>query len=245
MSTEPQRDTRSYYDAFSERYEDKRHQGYHVFLDEMEVRQLEPYVRGRDVLEAGCGTGLILERIRPLASSAVGADLSHGMLEKARARGHQVVQASILDLPFPDATFDTVCSFKVLAHIEDAAGALREMARVVKPGGHLVLEYYNRHSVRYLVKRLKPAQEVAAGTTDEHVYTRYDGLDDLRAILPEDVELVDVGGIRILAPVAAVFNLPVVGRAVEAVERAASASPLRRFGGFLLLFLRKRGAATT
>lgn len=242
MTSEPRRDNRSYYDAFSERYEDRRHHGYHVFLDEMEVRLLEPYVRGRRVLEAGCGTGLILERLRPIAASVVGADLSAGMLEKARARGHEVVQASVTDMPFEDASFDTVCSFKVLAHVEDAAGALREMARVVKPGGHLVLEYYNRHSLRYLVKRLKPAQEVAADTTDDHVYTRYDGLEDLRAILPPDLELVDVGGIRILAPLAALFNLPVVGRAVEAVERAASASPLRRYGGFLLLFLRKKGA---
>ncbi|GMV38411.1 MAG: hypothetical protein AMXMBFR64_01270 [Myxococcales bacterium] len=236
------RDTRSYYDAFSERYEDQRHEGYHVFLDEMETRTVEPYVRGKSVLEAGCGTGLILERLKPLARSLVGVDLSHGMLRRARERGHQVVQASLLELPFPDATFDTVCSFKVLAHVEDARAALAELSRVVKPGGHLVLEYYNRQSLRYLVKRLKPAQEVAAGTTDEHVYTRYDSLGDLRALLPADVELVDVGGIRVIAPLAALFNLPVVGAAVEAVERAASASPLRRFGGFLLVILRKRRA---
>jgi 2-polyprenyl-3-methyl-5-hydroxy-6-metoxy-1,4-benzoquinol methylase len=151
------------------------------------------------------------------------------------------VQGSVTRLPFADGSFDTVYSFKVLAHVEQAAQTLAELARVVKPGGHLVLEYYNRTSLRYLVKRLKPAQEVAAGTTDEHVYTRYDTLSELASMLPPGVEVEDVSGIRIAAPVAGAFNLPGVGRVVEATERLLSRSPARRLGGFLILILKKRG----
>ena len=237
---EARRDTRSYYDAFSERYEAERHHGYHLFLDEMETALLEPYAAGKTVLEAGCGTGLILGRVERVAKAAYGIDLSHGMLSRAAERGQRVAQASVEKLPFADDTFDTVYSFKVLAHVERAGETLAELGRVVKPGGHLVLEYYNQWSLRYLVKRLKPAQEVADGTTDEHVYTRYDTLEGLRALLPPDLELVDTGGIRVFTPLASIFNMPVVGRAFELAERFASHSPLRRLGGFLVLVLRKR-----
>ena len=126
-------DNRTYYDDFAEWYERERGRGYHQMLDDLEVSLVERYGRGADVLEAGCGTGLILERIAGFAARARGVDLSAGMLAKARARGLEVVQASVTSLPYADESFDLVCSFKVLAHIEDIRGALSEMARVTRP----------------------------------------------------------------------------------------------------------------
>src|SRR5271169_4101115 len=99
---------RSYYDEFSHRYEAERRpnrpDGYHALVDDLEVGLVERFGTGRDVLECGVGTGLILERVAGFARSARGIDLSPGMLAKARARGLDVSEASITDIPFPAAT---------------------------------------------------------------------------------------------------------------------------------------------
>ena len=128
---------RAYYDAFSEGYEDHRGEndpgGYHDLLDELEADFVARFGRGRDVLEIGCGTGLVLSRIARFAGSARGLDLSPGMLEKARARGLDVVEGSATELPFPHSSFDVTCSFKVLAHVPEIRVALSEMARVTRP----------------------------------------------------------------------------------------------------------------
>ena len=63
-------DNRSYYDTFSETYEAKRHYGYHQFLDDAEFGLIEGYCQNADVLEVGCGTGLILHRAATHAKKA-------------------------------------------------------------------------------------------------------------------------------------------------------------------------------
>src|ERR1043166_3464950 len=109
--------TRAYYDEFAARYEARRGGrdpgGYHDLIDDLEVRFVERFGRGRDVLEVGCGTGLLLQRIQAFAHSAQGVDLSPGMLSLARARGLNVLEGSATSLPFSDASFDLACSFKV------------------------------------------------------------------------------------------------------------------------------------
>ena len=54
------RSTQSYYDRFSPSYERERHHGYHRLIDELELELVRRYGTGRDILEAGCGTGLLL-----------------------------------------------------------------------------------------------------------------------------------------------------------------------------------------
>jgi SAM-dependent methyltransferase len=171
----------------------------------------------------------------------VGVDLSPGMLEHARSRGLDVHEASATSLPFEDASFDVACSFKVLAHVEDITTAMAEMARVTRPGGVIVAEFYNRQSIRTLVKRFGPAGKVgAAGDTHEReVYTRFDSLDDIRGYLPSSLSVERVDGIRVLSPAALPFDLPVVGPVWSRIERLASRLPIRRFGGFLVVTLRR------
>jgi ubiquinone/menaquinone biosynthesis C-methylase UbiE len=229
-------DNESYYDEFSTLYEKERHKRYHRFLDESELAAARPYVQGATVLEVGCGTGLVLEPLSRVAHRAYGIDISRGMLRKAVGRGLHAVQASATDLPFADNTFDTVVSFKVLAHIEAIERTMAECARVVRPGGHLVLEFYNRHSLRHLVKAIKPAQKVASATTDDQVYTRYDSLEDIKAYLPGSV----VVEIRCLAPTYHFFNAPVLGAVTDRLERAVQHTPIGRVGGFLIVIARKR-----
>jgi len=223
----------AYYDEFSDWYERERHRGYHALLDRLEVELVAPHCPGRTLLDAGCGTGLILEKLRPLASCPVGVDLSAGMLRRARSRGLSVVQASLTSLPFAEATFDVVCSFKVLAHVEDIDAALVELTRVCKPGGRLFLEFYNPWSLRYLGK-LVVAGRISARTSEREVFTRWDTVRRLRGYLPAGLQLRALHGVRVLTPFAGLHRVPLLGRLLAAGEKLAVRSPLRYFGGFVV-----------
>src|SRR3954454_427266 len=156
--------TQDYYDRFSATYEAERHHGYHRLIDELELGLIRKYGAGRDVFEAGCGTGLLLKEAAAVARSAVGLDLSRGMLGPARARGLKVVQGSVTHVPLPSQSFDLVYSMKVLAHIPPIEAAVAELARLTRPGGHLLLEFYNPLSLPYLAKRLGGPGRIAEGT---------------------------------------------------------------------------------
>src|SRR4029079_4712323 len=211
-------DNRAYYDDFAGWYENERHLPYHRMLDDLEVELVERYAAGKAVLEVGCGTGLILHRTARFARRAAGIDLSGAMLARAHQRGLRVVQASATALPFAAASFDVAYSFKVLAHIPDIEGALREMARVVRPGGWVLAEFYNARSLRRLVKALKPPTPVSERTHDEHVYTRYDGAAEIGRYLPPELAWTATRGIRVITPVAQVLEVPVLGPAVRWAE---------------------------
>jgi SAM-dependent methyltransferase len=232
-------DNRVYYDRMAEGYERERHRGYHAFLDESEVACVVDLVRGADVLEVGCGTGLILSRLEGVAGRLTGADLSPGMLSRASARGHAVVRADATRLPFADGTFDAVVSFKVLAHVPAVRSALAEMARVLRPGGVLAAEFYNRRSLRGLIKRLKPPTGIAEGVDDTDVYTRFDTADEAVAMLPPGFEVIAVHGIRIAVPAALAMRIPGVAQALTVTERLLARTPAARLGGFLVVVARK------
>lgn len=232
------KDNESYYDEFATWYERERHDGYHAFIDELETGIVLEYGRNKDILEVGCGTGLILQGVEPHARKAVGIDLSSGMLERARKRGLEVYKANATDLPFDDDSFDVVYSFKVLAHVEDIDQALREMSRVTRPGGVMLLEFYNRLSLRYLVKRIGGPRKISAATDEGAVYTRWDSPRDLSGRFPASVKLEDYRGVRVLTPLAKAHDVPVVGSVLRSLERRACDSALRYFGGFLVAVLR-------
>lgn len=98
---------------------------------------------GINVLDVGCGTGAFLRLMAPLVSpgTAVGVDLSETMIAEARQRSAENVDnlsfqvGSVLDLPFPDATFDRVLATQLLLHVPDSPAALAEMKRVLAPSG--------------------------------------------------------------------------------------------------------------
>jgi ubiquinone/menaquinone biosynthesis C-methylase UbiE len=235
------RHNRDYYDEFAAGYEKHRHRGYHALIDRLEITAALPYARGARVLEAGCGTGMILKELAPVATRAVGLDVSPGMLAQARARGLAVVHGSVTDLPFADGEFDLAYSFKVLAHVERIERALAEMARVVRPGGHVIAEFYNPWSLRGLIKRLKRPTKISSNTTDDAVYTRYDSLPAIRRLLPTGLRVIDVRGVRVFTPFSGVHDVPLVGHAFAVAEtRAASAPLLRHLGGFMVVTAEKR-----
>jgi ubiquinone/menaquinone biosynthesis C-methylase UbiE len=236
----PQLDNRSYYDDFAAWYERERGQGYHRMLDDLEVDLVRRHGEGKEILEVGCGTGLILERVSRFARRAAGVDLSGGMLARAAGRRLPVAQGSATALPVASASFDVACSFKVLPHVADIEAAMAELARVVRPGGWVLAEFYNARSLRRLVKALKPPTAISESHHDEAVYTRYDTVDDVKRYLPPGLEWVTSRGIRIVTPVARIHDVPVLGAAVRLAERRLADFPgARELGGFLIAVARK------
>jgi ubiquinone/menaquinone biosynthesis C-methylase UbiE len=235
--------TRAYYDEFARGYERHRRpndpHGYHAMVDDLEVDLVRRYGSGKDVLECGCGTGLLLERIAAFARKASGIDLSPGMLEKARARGLDVREGSVTELPFPDASFDVTCSFKVLAHVPEIGRALREMARVTRPGGVILAELYNAVSLRALAKRLGPAGRISDHTRESAVYTRFDAPWIVPRLLPPGTRVEGARGVRIVTPAAAVMRIPLLGAALQRLERRLADGPAAFFGGFYIAIIRK------
>src|SRR5438876_549318 len=93
------------------------------------------------ILDAGCGTGALLDRLEKRPDAEVyGLDFSGQALAYTRERGHHhLVQADLTRLPFPDGTFDVITALDVVEHIREDEGALREVNRVLRPGGVLLV----------------------------------------------------------------------------------------------------------
>lgn len=235
--------SRAYYDEFSHEYEKRRGgripQGYHELLDQLESGYVERFGTGGRVLEVGCGTGLVLERIRTFARQAQGVDLSPGMLAKAKERGLDVFEGSATALPFEDDSFDVTCSFKVLAHVPDIEKALSEMARVTKPGGVILAELYNPWSFRGLLRILGPVQRIGATKKEDDVYTRFDSPLRAKKLTPAGCTFVGARGIRIVSPTASVVDHPKIGPLFFRAETALADSPLSHFAGFYVATYRK------
>ena len=239
------KDTRTYYDDFSRRYDDARAHGYHALLDDLEAECVRQWLKGDRVLEVGCGTGLLLERVRRFAPKASGMDLSGGMLRRARARGHAVCRASALELPYRAASFDLAYSFKVLPHIERLGTALAEVARVLKPGGIALLEFYNPRSLRGLWKRVRWwRQRVGESSHDREVFTAYHTPAAARAYARlAGLEVVGAWGIFVVTPHPLLHRVPLLGAVLAAMERGLMRGPLARWAGFYIVACRKPGGA--
>ena len=117
----------------------------------MIFKQLLEGTDGGDILEVGCGTGQFTEiLVDSLASfqSITGVDIVEDVLKKARDKfpGPEFTfrNASSVKLPFDEASFDMAVISKTLHHVEDPEKALVEMCRVLKPGGHLLINEMHR-----------------------------------------------------------------------------------------------------
>lgn len=107
-------------------------------------RELRAYVPAGParILDAGCGTGGLIRRLAPLQPDWrwTGVDVSPLACALARERGGaDIVEASVTALPFRDGEFSAVVSADVLYHLDDDEAALREMARVLRPGGVMII----------------------------------------------------------------------------------------------------------
>lgn len=98
-----------------------------------------------DALDVGCGEGRFCRLLQSLGIAATGIDPTAALLERARALdpNGRYVEARAEAIPFPDASFDLVISYVTLVDIEDADKAIAEMARVLRPGGTLLVANLN------------------------------------------------------------------------------------------------------
>ena len=91
------------------------------------------------VLDCGCGTGYNLATLLRPRGRAFGFDLTPAGLALARAAGVPLARANMSAIPFQSGRFDLVTSFDVMQYLDDDYAVMKEMARVLKPGGGLVV----------------------------------------------------------------------------------------------------------
>lgn len=124
-------------------------------LEEEVLRRLAGDVRGRAVLEVGCGDGTRAAALAAAGARVVSVDRSRAMAGVARSRGAPVVRADACALPVASESFDLVLCANVLAFVPDPAPAVSEMARALRPGGRLVLADLAPWSLWGLWRRLR------------------------------------------------------------------------------------------
>jgi SAM-dependent methyltransferase len=127
----------------------------------------------RRILDVGCGTGTMLTYLQAFGD-AEGVDIDEEAIGYCRERGLQSVQlGEATKLPYPDDSFDLVTILDVVEHLDDDVAAFREMRRVLRPGGRLLVtvpahrflwgdqDEVNQHKRRYRARELR--ERIVAG----------------------------------------------------------------------------------
>ena len=131
------------YDSIAEAYAAENETSLaNAYYERPAILALAGDVAGRRILDAGCGAGSLSAALRDRAAIVTGVDSSARMLELARQRLGESADLHLADLsgplPFPDGAFDDVIASLVLHYLEDWAGPLTELRRVLTPGGRLI-----------------------------------------------------------------------------------------------------------
>jgi SAM-dependent methyltransferase len=150
--------TRAHYDRYPFGFDQEE-----ILAEKLERRAMGEAIRatrpGDLVLDVGCGASRVARLVRRTSGArTVGLDLSLGSLHASRAAAPgPLVQGDNLRLPFRSACADLVISNGVIHHTPDARAAFHELARVLRPGGTLVVSVYDRRSWYYPVYRFAGA----------------------------------------------------------------------------------------
>jgi demethylmenaquinone methyltransferase / 2-methoxy-6-polyprenyl-1,4-benzoquinol methylase len=158
------------------------------------TRQCLQLERGEKVLDLAAGTAVSTVELARTGATAIACDFSLGMLRAGRANKRRrhvpFVAGDATRLPFRDAAFDAAVISFGLRNVSDVPGALREMARVVRPGGRLVICEFSRPTWRpfrviylnYLMRSLPWIAKRVSSNADAYVYLA----ESIRAWPPQD-----------------------------------------------------------
>ena len=130
-------------------------------LEQDLILELIGTVDGKQVLDVGCGDGVLSFELARQGAKVTGLDADPTMIAAARKRGEadrasvRLVEGRAERLPFADASYDIVVAVTVLCFVPDAKAAVAEMARVLRPGGRLVVGELGRWSLWAGIRRLR------------------------------------------------------------------------------------------
>lgn len=130
-------------------------------LEERLLLELLGSVDRLDLLDVGCGDGALASTLSRRGANVTGLDADPRMLTAARARANaasvtlELVHGHAEALPFPDGEFDRVVAVTVLCFVHKPDRAIAEMARVLKPGGRLVIGELGRWSLWAAIRRVR------------------------------------------------------------------------------------------
>lgn len=146
--------------------------------------QLHEYSQfhGKRVLEVGCGNAYTLAKYAEHGALVSGLDLTEKAIDISRRRfainglegDFRVGNAE--QLPYPDDTFDCICSMGVLHHVSNTPKAVGEIYRCLKPGGRLIVMFYHRNSLLFRV--WMPVQARRYGKSIQLLVNEVDGIDN-------------------------------------------------------------------
>lgn len=147
------------------------------------------------LLDVGCGEGAFLEAAGRAGFACTGTEVSAAAVRIAKGRGLDVREGTLESSAFPDASFDAVTMWHVLEHLPDPFATLREVRRILKPGGRLLLAVPNledRWFARiYRLARGRPERRFARSEREWHLF-HFTG-----AALRRALEAAGLEGIRI------------------------------------------------
>ena len=110
---------------------------------DMIIHAAENRIRGR-ILENGCGVGMYVEHLFPFGGKVIGLEYDLERAAEAGENSPHIINAAGEFIPLSSSTFDLILSHEVIEHVQDDRDAVREMVRVLRPGGRIALFCPNR-----------------------------------------------------------------------------------------------------
>jgi 2-polyprenyl-3-methyl-5-hydroxy-6-metoxy-1,4-benzoquinol methylase len=210
------------------------------------------HIAGKEVLEVGCGMGTHAAMLARAGARLTTIDLTVRAIEVTKRRFDifglraNIQRADAESLPFADRSFDTIWSWGVIHHSWRFENCLSEIARVLRPGGHLMLMVYYRPSIVYYINNAlirgilmgkllhKSLQQIYVEAGDGF-YARVFNKQDLRAHLEGEFDHIDLHVIGLKAELFPIPRTSFKEKLEEMTPDAIASAVLSRWGSMIVV----------